>query len=56
MKTALAFLVLFLGVNLILWLGSQLMDRFQWLAEALIITGIAGLILVWLRIALGKDE
>jgi len=56
MKTLAQLFAVFFGINLILWLGTQLIDTFQWIAEALILTGITGLLAVWLRIAFGRNK
>ena len=56
MKTLAQLFAVFFGINLILWLGSQIIDTYQWIAEALILTGIGGLLIAWLRYAFRSDK
>ena len=56
MKTILGFLVLFLGINAILWLGTLIIDTYQWVAEGLILTGITGLLIAWIRYSFKGDK
>jgi hypothetical protein len=56
MKTFLGFLAVFIGINAILWFGTLIIDTYQWIAEALILTGITGLLAAWLRYSFRSDK
>ena len=56
MKTMLWFFIGYIAINAILFIGTWLIDTFQFIATGLIITGLMGLTVAWTRIAFGRDK
>lgn len=56
MKDVIGLAAVFFTINGILWIGTTLIDTFQWISGALIITGIIGLIIAWARYAFRNDK
>ena len=51
MKTIAWFFIGYLAINAILFIGTWLIDTYQFIATGLIISGLAGLAIAWARYA-----
>lgn len=55
MKTIASFFIGYLAINVILYIGTWLIDTYQFIATGLIISGTIGLAIAWARYAF-KDN